>query len=93
MRVLIFKDPGLVKEDIQPMLVEDLFQLEKWGDQKRSPFEWMNYLIEEVGELAAAISEFVYREGTRKEISEEAIQVATLALKISKMSLENTEKK
>lgn len=86
MRVLIFKDPGLVKEDIQPMLVEDLFQLEQWGTQKRSPFEWVNYLVEEVGELAAAISEHVYRDGSREDISKEAIQAATLALKISKMA-------
>ena len=43
-------------------------QVNKWGIQKRTLFEWMVYLTEEVGELAQAISE--------------AVQVAALACKI-----------
>lgn len=66
---------------------ENVRQLKKWGVQNRTPFEWMTYLTEEVGELACAISDHVYRdEVTMEEITKEAIQVATLALKIAEMS-------
>lgn len=61
-------------------------QVRKWGIQTRTPFEWMCYLTEEVGELAKAISEYAYREGTTERIRKEAIQVATLALKIAEMA-------
>ncbi len=72
-------------------LVDHIFrenerQIQKWGVQERSPFEWETYLSEEVGEVAEAISEFVYRNGTREDIFKESIQVATLALKIAEMS-------
>jgi len=83
---IVFKDPGLTLFDFMPMLKEDVHQLMLWGVQEVSPFEWMNYLVEEVGELAKAISEFTYRTGFQATISEEAIQVATLALKIAKMA-------
>lgn len=61
-------------------------QLRKWGIQKRTPFEWLAYLGEEVGEVDKAVSEYMYRNGTREEIVKEAIQVATLALKIAEMA-------
>jgi len=64
---------------------ENYKQLEKWGVQDRSPFEWMIYLTEEVGELAQAISENYYRKGSDDDVKKEAIQVATLALKICEM--------
>lgn len=60
-------------------------QLDKWGVQTRSPAEWHLYLSEEVGELAEAIAEHYYREGHAIEAVHEAIQVATLALKIAEM--------
>jgi len=58
----------------------------KRGVQNVSPFEWMTYLVEEVGELAEAISEAEYRKGTFDDIYKEAIQVATLALKIAEIT-------
>lgn len=67
------------------ILLESERQLKKWGIQDHSPFEWMAYITEEVGELAKAISEFEYRKGSREEISKEAIQVATLCLKLVEM--------
>lgn len=71
---------------------ENICQLKKWGVQERSPFEWMAYLTEEVGELAQAISdEMVYRDGSHKDIVDEAIQVATLALKIAEMAQDERE--
>jgi NTP pyrophosphatase (non-canonical NTP hydrolase) len=60
-------------------------QLAKWGVQTRTPAEWMLYLTEEVGELAEAISEREYRDGTSEDVLKEALQVATLALKIAEI--------
>ena len=66
-------------------------QLAKWGVDDATPFEWLTYLTEEVGVLAEAISDCEYcREGifiARAHIVTEAIQVATLALKIAEMHL------
>jgi len=86
LKEVIFKDPDLSPDDINCLMMESYRQIKKWGFQEVSPFEWMNYLVEEVGELAAAISEFAYRDGDQDQISIEAIQVATLALKIAKMA-------
>jgi len=61
-------------------------QVKKWGIQKRHAFEWLAYLVEEMGELSQAISEAEYREGPIPEITKEAIHVATLALKIAEMT-------
>lgn len=68
------------------VVVEHYKQIKKWGVQTLPPSEWMMFLTEEVGELAQAISENIYRNGTKNEIFKEAIQVATLALKIAEMS-------
>jgi len=62
---------------------EHMAQFKKWGLQRRTLFEWVTYLTEEVGELAKAISENEYREGTKEEITKEAVQVAALACKIA----------
>lgn len=62
-------------------------QVKKWGIQNRSPFEWMTYLTEEVGELAEKISEHEYRDGFSVDVVREAIQIATLAAKIAEMYL------
>ena len=69
---------------------EHTAQIQKWGSQRRTPFEWMTYLTEEVGELAAALSEYVYRNGEPENIRDEAVQVATLALKIAHMTCRDT---
>jgi len=60
-------------------------QVQKWGVQEHTLQEWLMFTTEELGELAKAISEFVYRDGTTTEIYFEAIQVVTLALKIAEM--------
>ncbi|MDD4339237.1 MAG: hypothetical protein PHV00_06105 [Syntrophales bacterium] len=81
------KDLCLANHDFLYELVdgENTRQLMKWGIQDRSPFEWMVYLTEEVGELAEAISEHAYRHAPPDGVVTEAIQVATLALKIAEM--------
>lgn len=69
----------------------DLVQLEsqcqahKWGIQDRTAFEWMTYITEEVGELAQAVSEHAYRGGRASTAAKEAIQAATLCLKLAEM--------
>lgn len=60
-------------------------QIRKWGTQNVTTFEWLAYLTEEVGELSEAISEYEYRKGLPGHIMTEAIQVATLALKIAEI--------
>ena len=65
---------------------ENIYQIKKWGIQERTLPEWMLFLGEEVGELCEAVAEFEYREGTTLEIINEAIQVATLALKIAEIA-------
>jgi len=80
-----FRGLKAMPEIMEWILGEHLRQLTKWGIQTRTAFEWMTYLTEEVGELAKAISEVEYREGERAQIKKEAIQVATLALKIAEM--------
>ena len=63
-------------------------QLDKWGVQDRHAFEWLAYTTEELGELAQAISEWVYRGGSPKNVIKEAIQTATLSLKIAEIFAE-----
>lgn len=63
-------------------------QISKWGIQTHTSFEWLTYTIEELGELAKAISEHEYRNGTKEQIIKEAIQTATFSLKIAEMYME-----
>ena len=88
MEIKQYTDKGFqyFDERIQPDIeTENFRQIAKWGNQTHSMFEWQNYLTEEVGELAKAISEHEYRNGTIEEIYDEAMQVATLAIKIAMM--------
>lgn len=63
-------------------------QVAKWGIQDRSPWEWMTYLTEEIGELAKAISDHEYsRGGQADQVAKEAIQSAVLCLKLAEMYL------
>ena len=70
---------------IKKIVNESCSQINKWGIQTHSSFEWLTYTAEELGELAKAIAEFEYRDGTKEQVVKEAIQVATLALKIAEM--------
>jgi len=72
---------------VQMCIEENHAQIKKWGIQKHSSFEWLTYTTEELGELAEAISEYEYRNGHKDNIVFEAIQVATLSLKIAEMYL------
>lgn len=70
---------------IDKIQTENCHQLSKWGVQTATIFEWLAWLTEELGETANAISEHCYRDGLKQDVIDEAIQVATLALKIAEM--------
>ena len=88
-RIKEWQDTGLYNDLLESFIkdvrAEESKQISKWGYQKRTPFEWMTYLTEEVGELAQAINENVYRGGKAKNIHMEAVHVATLVKKIINM--------
>jgi len=65
---------------------ENLRQLDKWGIQNHNAVEWYAITAEECGELAKAMLEYHF-DGDRHayEVVKEAIQTATLCLKIAEM--------
>jgi hypothetical protein len=66
---------------------ENIRQLEKWGIQDHSAEEWFIISSEEVGEVAKAIVEWRFNNGTPADVAKEAVQAATLFLKIAEMFL------
>lgn len=82
-----YKDKCLKDERwiLDEIIKEHVRQVEKWGIQTHSAFEWLTYTAEELGSLAKAISEHEERNGSKEKVISEAIQVATLALKIAEM--------
>ena len=79
------KDLCLQTNNFHREIEENQRQLEKWGIQCRHPFEWLGFATEELGELAEAIGEWQFREGNRGDVVKEAIQTATLCIKIAEM--------
>ncbi len=80
------KDLCLATGKVMPLVfAENVRQLEKWGIQDHEPFEWLGYATEEIGETAKAIGEFSYCGGLVEDVIKEAIQTATLMLKIAEM--------
>jgi len=69
------------------MMDEGSKQVDKWGVQDRDAYAWVAYATEEMGELAHAVNECVERGGLASEVVNEAVQTATLALKIAEMFL------
>jgi len=83
------KDLCLGTGKVMPFVYrENHRQLEKWGVQDHEPAEWLMFATEELGELAEAIGEHQYRNGNPEDVVKEAIQTATLCLKIAEMFLE-----
>jgi len=78
------KDKGLEKMDILLDLIskENIRQIEKWGWQDHDMFKWYTIIGEEFGEIGKAMLE-----QNKSKIVKEAIQTATLALKIAEMNL------
>lgn len=80
------KDLCLATGKIMPLVyAENVRQLEKWGVQDHEPVWWLAFANEELGELSEAISEFTFRGGLAEDVVKEAVQTATLCLKIAEM--------
>jgi len=62
---------------------ENKNKINLWGIQSHSLFEWLGFTTEELGEVSKAISEYVYRKGSKEDIYNELIQTATLCLKMA----------
>lgn len=87
---ILYKDERLLNAHVYHLILkESQVQINKWGIQEHTLFEWLAYSTEELGELSNAISEYVYRNGTKQHIVNEAIQTSTLCLKIAEMILYN----
>lgn len=82
-----YKDLRLNNKKIlfNKIIEESVRQCEKHGIESVPAFQWMSYLTEEVGELAQAINDNYFCKQSKKNVIEESIQVATLALKIAEM--------
>lgn len=84
-----FKNFSMLSEMV---LIENIHQIAKWGIQVHTSFEWLTYTAEELGSLAKAIGEFEHRHGPAEKVIDEAIQVATLSLKIAEMFMTGKER-
>jgi len=88
-----FIDQGIPKEIIDKVYKEHDFQIRKWGWQHHSIYEWLAFATEELGEVSAVICDYEYdRGGKQEDIVKEAIQAATLLLKIATMYYEEEKK-
>jgi len=67
---------------------ENKIQIQKWGVQHHTAFEWLSYLAEEVGETSNATSDWEYNGAPPFNVVQEAVQAATLAAKIAEMFLD-----
>jgi len=79
-------DSGLADDDFDLLKAEDKRQIDKWGYQHHSIWEWLGFTGEEYGELCKAVSEEQFRNGSIDDIITEATQLATLAAKIAVMA-------
>lgn len=74
-------------ETVTMLESESRRQIDMWGKQTHDPAEWFLILGEEVGELGQEICkvQFDGRLDDARKLIAEAIQVATLAIKIARM--------
>lgn len=80
------KDRGLLCLNFEELVMQESErQVEKWGIQDCLPAEWLMFLTEEIGELAEAIQSEDVGIKKKEDVISEAVQVATLALKIAEM--------
>ena len=72
---------------VEEILMEDRLQIEKWGVQTHTPAEWGLIYAEELGELCKELCRAHFDSSVDgRAIRKEAIQAATLALKIAEMA-------
>ncbi|MBD3405689.1 MAG: hypothetical protein GF411_06105 [Candidatus Lokiarchaeota archaeon] len=65
---------------------ENLLQIEKHGIQTKTLEEWVTFTVEELGEVARAVTDHKYKNKPISAIYWEAISTATLCLKIAEMA-------
>lgn len=65
---------------------ENMRQLLKWGIQTHDSYTWIAIITEELGELAKACLEYDDKKVKLKDIHCEAVQLATLSLKMVEMT-------
>ncbi len=90
-RYFTFTDTGISKVDLDLIRTEDACQRIERGDQTHTPDRWMLILSEEMGELSKAVLEAHY-DGDLEDVYCEAVQCATLCLKIAVMAREQKAK-
>ena len=75
------------------VLEEHECQIEERGVLTCTSFEWVEYLQGELGELKVAVYDYKHhRDGKASTVVQEAIQVATLCLKIAEMYMDLEDK-
>ncbi len=84
----VWEDRFLVswKELQNEVFDENIAQQLKWGRQTHTIAEWALILSEEYGELMKEMCESHFQRVHRPNLRTEAIQLATLALKVAEMS-------
>jgi hypothetical protein len=75
------------------VLQENANQIKKWGIQNHDISKWLAFTTKKHRELTKAISEYEFRNGSIDDIIKEAIQNATLTLKIAEMYIKLKENK
>ncbi len=84
MKETMFKDLLLTKDTLNDLIKdvekENINQVNKWGIQTHSMYKWVTITAEEFGSIAKAILD-----EDEDRTYKEAIQVATLCLKIAEM--------
>ncbi len=57
------------------VIIENMNQYKKWGEQSHHPYKWLSILMKEVGETFKAVLE-----NESKEYRDELLQVAAVAI-------------
>lgn len=78
-------DDFSIEEAMSMIWGEHNRQINKWGFQEHDIYKWLCFLMEETGELSESIAEHDFRKGSLESIKSEAVQTATLAIKIAYM--------
>lgn len=88
MKTVLGKEVITVKKMLNPIeivIYDDIKtererQVQLWGEQSETPWGWLSILVEEVGEVAKEVNEHDYLEGPSKNMEDELIQVAAVAI-------------
>ncbi len=87
----LYKDRCLDNMHLLSELLEEEHrrQLKQFGVQEHSLYKWVTCIMEELGELSEAILENDCGAAPLTDVTREALEVATLALKVVEMTRED----